>query len=67
MPLYWAGLCEAVNIAPAASSDPAAKYSRSVEPSPRSTTSMPCERTPSANAATMSTPDGPHVAGDEHP
>ena len=43
MPLYCAGLCDAVNMAPGASSDPAAKYSRSVEPSPRSTTSRPCD------------------------
>ncbi len=43
---------------PGASSDPAAKYSRSVEARPRSTTSSPCEQTPSANAATISTPEG---------
>ena len=32
---------------------------------PRSTTSTPCERTPSLKAAASSTPDGPHVAGHE--
>ena len=58
MPLYWAGLCEAVNIAPGASSLPAAKYTRSVEARPRSTTSRPWARTPSAKAAASSTPDG---------
>ena len=31
MPLYWAGLCDAVNMAPGASKRPAAKYTRSVE------------------------------------
>ena len=34
MPLYCAGLWLAVNIAPGRSSEPAAKYSRSVEPEP---------------------------------
>ena len=58
MPLYWAGLCDAVNIAPGASREPEAKYNRSVEPRPRSTTSSPWLVTPSPNAATMPTPDG---------
>ena len=58
MPLYWAGLCEAVNMAPGASSVPAAKYSRSVDASPRSTTSRPWRCTPSAKAAASSTPLG---------
>src|SRR4051812_45369337 len=50
MPLYLAGLWLAVNIAPGMSSDPEAKYSRSVEPNPASMTSAPCERAPSAKA-----------------
>ena len=33
---------------------------------PRSTTSTPCERTPSAKAADNSTPGGTHVSSDEH-
>ena len=57
-PLYWAGLCDAVNMAPGASRVPEAKYMRSVEPRPRSTTSRPWDRTPSANASTNDTPDG---------
>ena len=45
MPLYCAGLCEAVNIAPGASRCPDAKYKKSVDPMPRSTTSVPhCAR-----------------------
>ena len=36
MPLYCAGLWDAVNMAPGASSRPAAKYTRSVETRPRS-------------------------------
>ena len=58
IPLYWAGLCEAVNMAPGASSVPAAKYIMSVDASPRSTTSRPCRCTPSAKAAASSTPLG---------
>ena len=50
MPLYCAGLWLAVNIAPGTSSEPAAKYSMSVDPSPASTTSTPREITPSAKA-----------------
>ena len=50
MPLYCAGLWLAVNIAPGTSSEPAAKYSRSVDPSPASTTSTPRLITPSAKA-----------------
>src|SRR5687767_6488675 len=57
MPLYCAGLCEAVNMAPGASSRPAAKYRRSVDARPRSTTSTPWAVTPSAKAAARSTPD----------
>src|SRR3954451_21679477 len=57
MPLYWAGLWLAVNIAPGTSSDPAAKYSRSVEPSPASITSTPRLITPSAKARDSGTDD----------
>ena len=66
MPLYWAGLCEAVNMAPGASSFPAAKYTRSVEASPRSTTSRPWARTPSAKAAGQLHARRAHVAPDQH-
>ena len=48
IPLYRAGLCDAVNIAPGRFSRPEAKYSRSVEPSPAITTSRPALVTPSA-------------------
>ena len=58
MPLYWAGLCDAVNIAPGQSRCPEAKYKKSVEPMPRSTTSVPQARAPSAKAAASSVPDG---------
>ncbi len=58
MPLYWAGLCDAVNIAPGASRWPAAKYTRSVDASPRSTTSSPIRWTPAAKAAASCTPLG---------
>ena len=57
MPLYVAGLCEAVNIAPGRSSWPEAKYSRSVEPRPAITTSSPAVVTPSANAPASSGDD----------
>ncbi|CAB4836651.1 unannotated protein [freshwater metagenome] len=57
MPLYCAGLCDAVNIAPAAPSLPDAKYMRSVEASPRSTMSTPWSRAPWAKAAESSMPD----------
>jgi hypothetical protein len=56
MPLYRAGLWDAVNIAPGASRWPAAKYTRSVDARPRSTTSSPWRCTPSAKAAARSTP-----------
>jgi len=58
MPLYCAGLCEAVNIAPGALSEPAAKYNMSVLARPRSTTFTPRDIAPSANAAASSTPEG---------
>lgn len=57
MPLYCAGLCEAVNIAPGRSRLPEAKYSWSVEQSPIRVTSAPSRAAPRANA-----PDRP---GDE--
>ena len=63
IPLYWAGLCEAVNMAPGASRLPDAKYSSSVEVSPRSTTSTPAEVTPSAKARVSSDTGRPHVPG----
>ena len=44
-------------MAPGASSQPAAKYSRSVEASPRSITLTPSARTPSAKAAESALPD----------
>ena len=56
-PLYCAGLCDAVNMAPGASRWPDAKYRKSVEAIPRSVTSTPSARTPSENAAESSTPD----------
>ena len=57
IPLYAAGLCDAVNMAPGASSRPEAKYIMSVEASPRSTTSAPALRAPAEKAAASSTPD----------
>ncbi len=57
-PLYCAGLCDAVNMAPGAPKRPAAKYTRSVDTSPTSMTSTPWDIKPSAKAATSSTPDG---------
>ena len=58
MPLYCAGLCEAVNIAAGESRDPAAKYTRSVDASPMSMTSTPSSITPVAKASTSSGPLG---------
>src|SRR6266498_4051939 len=58
MPLYWAGLWLAVNIAPGASRCPDAKYTRSVEARPSSTTSTPASVAPSANAALSGSEDG---------
>src|SRR3984957_7904806 len=55
-PLYWAGLCDAVNMAPGESRWPDAKYMKSVEAMPRSTMSTPSARTPSENAAESATP-----------
>ena len=57
IPLYAAGLCEAVNMAPGASRRPEAKYRMSVEASPRSVTDAPSQRAPSAKAADSSTPE----------
>ena len=45
---------------------PEAKYMRSVEASPRSTTSTPCSSTPSVNAVDERRPRRAHVAADEH-
>ncbi len=67
MPLYWAGLCDAVNMAPGASNVPAAKYIMSVDANPRSTTSRPWRCTPSRERGGQLDPAGPHVAGHEHP
>lgn len=50
MPLYWAGLCEAVNIAPGRPRLPEAKYSWSVEQRPMSVTSAPRAAAPRAKA-----------------
>ena len=50
MPLYWAGLWLAVNIAPGRSSRPLAKYSWSVEHSPITVTSAPRAAAPRAKA-----------------
>ena len=50
-------MCDAVNMAPGASSDPDAKYSSSVDARPMSTTSTPAAVTPSANARDSSVPD----------
>jgi len=58
MPLYCAGLCDAVNIAPGMFMLPLAKYRRSVLASPRFTTDAPVDVTPSSNAATRLGPDG---------
>ncbi len=58
IPLYCAGLCDAVSMAPGASYSPAAQNSRSVEARPRWTTSRPWPITPSANAAANSGPEG---------
>ena len=57
IPLYCAGLCDAVNIAPGRPHAPEAKYSPSVEHSPIRTTSTPAAATPAANASTSSGPD----------
>ena len=58
IPLYPAGLCDAVNIAPGMSRVPDAKYMRSVEASPTSMTSSPCSISPRANPATNPGPEG---------
>ena len=58
MPVYFAGLWLAVNMAPGRSSRPEAKYSRSVEARPMSITSAPVLVTPSANAAASPGLDG---------
>lgn len=50
MPLYWAGLWEAVNMAPGRSRLPEAKYSWSVEQSPMRVTSAPRRAAPRAKA-----------------
>ena len=65
MPLYCAGLCDAVNIAPGASSDPAAKYNRSVDPRPRSTRSRPCARDPVGEGVDHADARRAHVTGDQ--
>ena len=64
-PLYCAGLCDAVNMAPGASRCPEAKYKKSVEARPRSVTSDPSARTPSENAAGELDARLAHVAGDQ--
>jgi hypothetical protein len=51
MPLYFAGLWLAVNMAPGSPSHPDAKYSWSVEPSPVCTTAAPAALAPAAKAA----------------
>ncbi len=58
MPLYCAGLCEAVNIAPGSPSSPEAKYSWSVEQSPIRVTSAPWPAAPRAKAAERPGDDG---------
>ena len=58
MPLYPAGLCDAVNMAPGAPSIPEAKYTISVAHSPMSTTSTPAATTPSQKAPASSSPSG---------
>ncbi len=58
MPLYSAGLCDAVKMAPGRSRWPEAKYTMSDDASPMSTTSTPWLRTPSVNAATSAGPVG---------
>ena len=65
MPLYAAGLCDAVSIAPGASSRPAAKYSRSVDASPRCDDVDALRRTPSAKAAGELDAGRPHVVRDQ--
>ena len=65
-PLYCAGLCDAVNIAPGASSVPAAKYTRSVDARPRSTTSTPCSMHAANERVDELGPGRAHVAADEH-
>lgn len=50
MPLYCAGLCEAVNIAPGRPRLPEAKYSWSVEQRPMRVTSAPRAAAPRAKA-----------------
>ena len=49
-PLYWGGLWLAVTLTPGTSRSPEAKYSRSVDTSPRSHTSTPRDVTPSISA-----------------
>src|SRR3954451_21878153 len=58
MPLYWAGLWLAVNIAPGTPRCPDAKYSWSVDASPIIVTSAPAAAAPSANARAMPGDDG---------
>ena len=55
-----------MNIAPGASSAPAAKYSEVGRRQPEVDTSTPCSIRPSANASTSSSPGRAHVACDEH-
>ncbi len=58
MPLYWAGLWDAVNITPGLSSEPEAKYIMSVDARPMLATFRPCRLAPRVNASTSSGPDG---------
>ena len=58
IPLYPAGLCDAVNTAPGMSSWPEAKYIMSVATKPASTTSIPCSMSPVPKAAASSSPEG---------
>ena len=66
MPLYWAGLWLAVNIAAGASRRPDAKYARSVDARPELGDVGAREVTPSANASESGTDDG-RMSRDEDP
>src|SRR5438132_10902363 len=57
-PLYWGGLWLAVMDTAGTSREPDAKYTRSVDVGPRSTTSAPRDVTPSVSAAASEGDEG---------
>ena len=67
MPLYCAGLCDAVNIAPGASRDPAAKYNRSVDPRPEVDHVEALALHALGECVDHADTRRAHVTGDQHP